>query len=347
MKRKLAALLAVMMLGLGTSSMTVFGQEDTADDPDDTGVSTTQTTNDDDNGDGAPELIQSLKPNILVTYYNYGGDYVTGGTEFELGFTLYNTSDSITVRNMVVKVNGGDVFTLSGGTDTIYIDSIAPDDYDHEFKKFTPSLNAATGSHPISLSISYEYYDNGAKAEGSAELSISVPVRQQDKIQLNNIGFGSNEIYVGDECDLNYSIINSGFTKIYNATAKLFDETGAEIGSVYLGNLEPGTETKSNGDLSAVFAEAGEKKLTFKLLYENEKIEPQELTQEVTANVTEYVDPFPTDMEEPIEEPVESGPSWVLFASIAAAVLVVGGVVTGLLIRRKRKQRSAFEDEDL
>ena len=63
--------------------------------------------------------------------------------------------------------------------------------------------------------------------------------------------------------------------------------------------------------------------------------------------MTEYVDPFPTDMEEPIEEPVESGPSWVLLASIAAAVLVVGGVVTGLLIRRKRKQRSAFEDEDL
>lgn len=288
----------------------------------------------------------SLKPNVLISNYSFEGDYVSGGQNFRLSFNLYNTSKNIKIQNVVVKINGGEKFALSRGADTLYIDSIAAKKASSQSVDLTTSLDAAVGSYPVSFSVSYEYYDNGVKAEGAAELSVTIPVLQNDKVQINNVGLSMPEVYVGEEYDVVFSIINSGFTKLNNAEVKVLNGAGEELATAYLGTLEASTEKKSNAELLVSFNAAGEQDLKLKLIYEDETLQKKEMEQPFTVQVTEYVSPmpeFPTDDMPPVEE---GGVSPVLL--IVAGIVVLAVIITiVVVVKKKKNKRSELEDEDI
>ena len=62
-------------------------------------------------------------PNIIITNFTYGDGSVAVGTNFDLGFTFQNMG-KVAVSNMVVTVDGGENFAISGGTNTFYYDSL-------------------------------------------------------------------------------------------------------------------------------------------------------------------------------------------------------------------------------
>lgn len=118
----------------------------TADDPDDPGSGET------------PEM----KPVVILESYDYGGQAVLGGKEFELTMNFKNTSRTQSIENAVIKVSAvtndagaGAAFTPANSSSTFYIESIAPGQTAQEKITLLPKADAAPNSYSMQVSFDY------------------------------------------------------------------------------------------------------------------------------------------------------------------------------------------------
>ncbi len=297
-------------------------------------------------GTGAPFPDPSgggnaLTPHVIVSGYSFGGDYVTNGKKFTLNYTLKNTSASLAVENVIVQVGGGESLVISKDTDTFYVDRIAPKGTKSLSITLTPMQAAATTSYPIAIAVGYEYYDGGSKYAGASELAVTVPLRQEQKVRLENVGFSESELNVDEEYELNFKIINSGYGKLANMEVRVYDAEGGVLASSYLGGLAPGAELANAGNLYLILKKEGSQTLGFELSYEDDMGNGKTLdkTVEVTASVYE-----PPIIEEDI--PLETGPRLPVFAWILLALAIVGASVASILAHRKKQARAAAAAAD-
>jgi len=175
------------------------------------------------------EKPASLTPQVLVSNFSFGGDRIRGGENFTLSFKVNNNSSSTAVKNVLIKLGGGEAFVVADGTDTVSINSLAAGASRQITKEFRCLNGAASGVYPVTAAISFEYFDGGEKAAGTSEVTMSVPVVQPDVVSFEGIELADKTIYTNQESDCAFQIINSGQTKLSNGRVILKDESGAEL----------------------------------------------------------------------------------------------------------------------
>ncbi len=286
-----------------------------------------------------------LTPQILISDFSYGSKGINGGDIFDLSFTIKNNSETTKVQNITIKLSGGDCFVVAKGTDTISIKSIGAGKTVTINKSFKCLPSAMSGVYPISATVSYEYIEDSSKQSASSDLTMSIPVVQPDKVQFQSVELADKTITVGEETDCAFQIVNSGQTKLSNSTITLIDENGTELGSAYIGNIEPGAQYSSNYTLPVTFDEVGSKKLTLVFEYENENMEKKSVEQEFNVTVEEYSDPFEEFNNEDEIAPEKASPSLPVIIGICVGGAVVI-IITAVIIKKAVKKRKARKGSD-
>lgn len=291
----------------------------------------------------------ALTPQVLISNFSFGADYVNGGESFTLNFKVNNNSSSTAVKNVLIKLGGGEAFVVADGTDVVSISSLSSGASKQISKEFQCLRGLGSGVYPITASITYEYFEGSEKAAGTAELTMSIPVVQPDKVSFEGIDLADKTINTNQETDCAFQLINSGQTKISNGRVILKDESGAELASAFIGNIEAGMQFTSNYTLPVTFENAGTKKLTLVLEYENENAEKKSSEQQFSVTVEEYVDPFEDVYSEEAETVEKSSPVVPIVCSVAGAVvLIVGAIVIKKVVKKKKlKKGSELIDEEI
>ena len=295
-----------------------------------------------------PKASQApLTPQIIVSDFSFGGDNVAALQTFDLSFNLKNTSKDTEVKNVIVKLSGGEAFVISEGTDTIPVNSIKANSSVKLTKSFQAAPSAASGVYPITATVFYEYYQSGEKQSGSSELSMSVPLVQQDRLEIGIVELAGATVTVNQETDCAFTIINSGKTDISNAVIKLLDSKGNELSSAYLGGIAAGEQFVSNYTLPVTFETKGEANLKLVIEYENERMEKNSVSREFTLTVEEKYDPY-QEMMDNTQVPVEDGPNYTVIIIVVAVVIValVVAVVVGVKVRKKKKAGKGSDEFD-
>lgn len=295
----------------------------------------------------------SLTPQLLISGFSYGSDEINGGDIFDLKFDVKNNSDDIAIQNIIIKLSGGESFVVADGTDTLTLKSLGAGASQSLSKSFKCLSSAPSGVYPVAASVSYEYIEGGSKQAGSSELTMSVPVVQQDKVQFNSIDLADKTVTVGEESDCAFSLVNTGQTKLSNGTVKLVDSEGRELASAFIGNIEAGAQFTSNYTLPVTFEKTGTEKLKLIFEYENENAEKKSLEQEFNVTVEEYFDPYENLTEDdPYDaEDAESGFSVNSLIGVCVAavvvILVLILVIRKFVKRKKSKKGSESFDEEI
>ena len=110
---------------------------------------------------------------------------VAVGTNFDLGFTFQNMG-KVAVGNMVVTVDGGENFAISGGTNTFYYDSLWAGYSLTQTVPMQVLSSAKNGAQGIDINFKYEYVDGGTRNSNTSDIKISVPVSQPDRFELGD-----------------------------------------------------------------------------------------------------------------------------------------------------------------
>lgn len=294
--------------------------------------------------------VAPLTPQLIVSDFSYGGENINASQEFNLSFSLKNTSKTTAVKNVIVKLSGAESFTVAEGTDTIPVDTIKAGSSVNLSKKFVSLGSVTSGVYPVIASVSYEYYERGEKQAGTAELSMSIPVVQPDKVEIGALDLSGATVTVGQETDCGFTIINSGRTNAANASVKLVDEKGNELAKAYVGNIPAGEQFVSNYTLPVTLKEAGTYNLEFVVEYENEGMEKKTVNQKFTVTAEKKVDPYEEAMNAqnvPAQNTNDST-STAVYGIIAAVVAAVVIVVVVTVIKKKKSKKGSDEfDEEI
>lgn len=292
----------------------------------------------------AASASSSLTPHIIISDFSYGGT-VSGSSVFDLKMTLKNNSKNIPVQNVIVKISGGEAFITAEGTDTVSIDKIS------STKEITQKMKclgtAQTGIYPVTVSVSYEYFDGGEKQAQSEELMLSIPVVQPEKIELSSLSLEDAKVPVDEEQDCAFTVINSGRSSVYNGRVKLLDAAGNELASAYIGNLDAGGQFASNYTLPVTFSKAGLTQLTLVFDYENDSGEAKSVSRSFSVTAQQEEDPY-QQLQTQSTDNQEYYPDYTVYYILGAAAVVVIIVVTAVVVKRKKSKKKADElDEEI
>lgn len=287
-----------------------------------------------------------LTPQVIVSDFSFGGDNVSAMQTFDLSFNLKNTSKDTEIKNVIVKLSGGEAFVISQGTDTIPVNSIKANSSVKLTKSFEASPSASSAVYPVTASVSYEYYQNGEKLSGNAELSMSIPLVQQDRIEIGTVELSGATVTEGQETDCAFTVINSGKTDVSNAVVKLLDSKDNELSSAYVGSIAAGEQFVSNYNLPVTFNTKGQANLKLVLEYENERMEKKTVSRDFSLTVEEKYDPY-QDAMETNEVVVDDTPNYTaIFVVIGIVAVLAVAVAVGVKVRKKKKAGKGSDEFD-
>ena len=266
-------------------------------------------------------------PNIIITNFTYGDGSVAVGTNFDLGFTFQNMG-KVAVSNMVVTVDGGENFAISGGTNTFYYDSLWAGYSLTQTVPMQVLSSAKNGAQGIDINFKYEYVDGDTRNSNTSDIKISVPVSQPDRFELGDPVL-PDTINAGEESTISMDYVNKGKGDVSNVEASIEgDGITATHATQYIGNVASG----ASGSIGFAFtaAAAGEYDAKLKVMYED--ADGQQQTKESPVKITVSEAPAPVDPGTDVGPQENQGiPAWVWIV-VAAAVVAVIVVVPRMMI---------------
>ena len=292
-------------------------------------------------------------PRVIVTGFTTTPEEVYAGDTFKLTLNLKNTSKETSVQNMLFDIQGTQegtdanntyaAFLPTAGSSTIFVDSIAP----NATKSISIELKskADLAQKPYVVTVNMEYEDS--KANPFTETaSVSVPIKQEAKMDLSSIQAMPEAIEIGNEANVMFSIYNVGKTKLYNVNVK-FVADSISGGDTFLGNMEPGATGNVDAYLAGQAATMDDGTVKILITYEDE--EGKEATIEKT--MTLYVnEPFyPDMMEDPMmmEGMMEEQKSFPWWGFAIIGVVVAGAAVAAVLVIKKKKKAKKLAQEEM
>lgn len=276
-------------------------------------------------------------PNIIVDTFNYGKDPVAAGSDFPLSFTLLNTGN-LPVENLVVTVDGGDSFTIDGGSNTLYHRRLSASGKQTETIRLQALSTAKTGAQSLAINCRYEYSEGGKRSPATADIRLSIPVIQPDRFQVSPPVI-PDTIYAGEELTLSLNYVNKGKGEASNVEAILEGNVDSPAKTQYLGNFESG----KSGSIGFVMTPntPGQLPLTLKINYEDGNQEVHTLTFPLKLEVQEAMDLSFDDMDLPDQE--KKPPVFLL---IPAGLILAGAGGWFFFLHRKKSLAAAAPQEE-
>lgn len=300
----------------------------------------------DPNAEPATEAVTeepvTYAPKVLVADCKVSKSQIYAGDEIEVSVTLQNTSKTESIQNMTVTADAlGEYFTILSASDSIYIGSIAAGGTTDVVLQYQVNPATPQGQYDLTLNMDYADSKGGTySGSGNAKLNILQPLSVEfDPIQI------VSEAKVADTIDASIQAMNLGRSKIYNVRARLEGDGLNPGGTIFIGDMEPGTTASASTTvyvtaLTEGTALYGMTTGTVTYSYEDEAGNEYEQTEEFSIMIQSPFSDTKTEEEE--EEP---GHWWVIVGVIAGILVLIGVfcLVQWFLRRREREQ----EDEDI
>ena len=285
------------------------------------------------------EELPTFAPKVMVKSYKYSKSEILPGDEVKADIVLLNTSKENTVKNMTIAVTADtESFTLLSQSDSIYIEKIAPQEETTISFSYRVNAKTAAGQYDFDLAMDYADGDgNTYTTTGKAKIMIG----QSSEMQFDALNFPA-EVVVADVVEANVQAMNLGRSKIYNVRAEIAADGLKPQGTIFIGDMEPGTAATGSTQVSVSSLSGsklyGNTEGTITYYYEDES--GKEYTEEATFTTT-IKSPFSDQKEE--TTPDNTNQWWVIMAVVLGCITVAAGVIIARKIRLKKQDA---EDEE-
>ncbi|MCM1183714.1 MAG: hypothetical protein NC337_10110 [Roseburia sp.] len=300
------------------------------------------------------EEEKQTNPRIIVTGYRTDPETVYAGSTFSLTVSVKNTSRETAVENVLFNleatVEGSDAqasyaaFLPTSGSSSVYTERISPGQtYEMSIEMEAKSDLA---QKPYVLTVNMKY-DTDDQINLSDSAHVSVPIKQEAKLDTSSAEMMPEMIAVGEESNVMFSVFNTGKTTLYNVKVTYEGET-VESGITYLGNIAPGATQNVDSMVKGIAPDTGAGSVKAVVTYEDESGNESRYEKELNLSVYEMVmEDIPME-DFPIEpmEPEKKGLSMPAIIGIAAGAVVLVIVVIVVIVKVKKAKKHK-EDIDL
>ena len=292
-------------------------------------------------------------PRVIVTGFETNPEVVHAGDSFMLTLHLKNTSTATSVNNMLFEfdaaVEGKDSettyesFLPTAGSNTIFVDKMAKNGTRDIQIEMEARSDLAQKPYAIDVNMSYE--DEHVNAYTN-KASVSIPVKQEARIDMSQPEVTPSSIDVGSEANVMFSIYNLGKTKLYNVSVKT-DSEFFSGGDCFVGNLDSGATGSVDMYLTGEAATTDDGTVKLQITYEDETGAPTTVEKEISLFVTEPV--YDDGIDDTAMPDGDTGNGMGIGGKIAVVVviLIAAGVAGAVIVmkRKKKKEQQNLEDD--
>lgn len=291
----------------------------------------------------APE-VATAEPVVYISNRVVQPDKVMAGEEFTLTVTLKNSLATKSVKNMLVKIDTGNLhINLLENANVFQVDKI-PAGGETELT-FRLGSDASIPAGKYNLNFTFNY-DSSKTLNLSSSGSTIVEIHQPANMELVMPRF-SQSVTVGETIPLSLQVMNMGRDPMYNVRCTVSGFGFAPANTGYIGTMDAGSSATTEVELYIIALNAsqgnengsqyGDTVGTVTLIHEDET--GQEYRQETQFETTvnrPVVEVAQTASGEDADEKA-AGQWWI-------SVLILGGVILAagfgfVLIKRKKKNR--------
>ena len=282
-------------------------------------------------------------PNIILTGANYGGNVEAGAT-FTLSTVAQNTSDSLELDNVTVKLVLPQGLSIAGGNNQYLIGKVGKKGtVKQAFTLKSDAIQTESTTMPVTVQYTFEALVNGKRTTFTSDQQISINVTQPTRFTVSSVDY-SDTVYVNEEGYCTVNLVNKGKSTVYNVTVEMVSDFFTPEDVDFVGNMNRGTQNESEISFRADTAGSGKAKIV--VTYEDMVGEQYKIEKEITVEAMEnryndpgFVDPMPMP-----EEPEKKSNTPIYIGVGAAAVAIAGAVI--YFKKKKAKRLAELEDED-
>ena len=299
---------------------------------------------------------QASVPRVIVTGFETNPQDVHAGESFMLTLHLKNTSTATSVNNMIFEivaaVEGDDkdttyaAFLPTAGSSTIFVDRIEKNGTKDIQIEMEAKADLTQKPYAVDVNMSYEGEHVNAYTN---KTSVSIPVKQEARVDLSEPEVMPSSIEVGSEANIMFNIYNMGKTKLYNVQVKTESDT-VSGGDAFIGNLDSGATGSADLYVTGQSATMDEGLIKLLVSYEDETGATTVIEKEVTLYVNEaMMDDFMGD-DSMMDDPMMGGEgekktgNYVMAVIALIAVAGIAGAVVYMKRKKKKEQMSLEED---
>lgn len=309
---------------------------------------------DDDLSEDAGEQDRT-KARIIVDSFETIPAEIYAGQPFELKIRMKNASTGVNASNIMFtleseEVENSPVFTSDTGSTSVVVNSMAPGAVSEVSMIFKASPTAEQKSYRMTIK---EQYDSPEFKNAKEEVKISLPVKQEPRLNTGTIEVMPDQITVGSETNVMFGINNTGKVLLYNVMAR-FEADSIQSTDTYVGNIKPGETGNVDAMITGIAPTADEGKVKIIISYEDENGAVTEVEKEMQLFVNEAMKEFGgmdgMDGMDGIEDADAMAGNqgfvskfWkqmLLLILVAAAGTVIG-------LRHRKKKKAAAEEEGM
>ena len=177
----------------------------------------------------ADDSPQASAVSLVSDGFSVDKKSIYAGDTFKLTYKIKNTNSKLDVKNLNMRLSGGDTFIVANDVDTIYSSSLSKGASAQFSKNFYVSAGASAGMYPITVSASYDYTEDGETMSATAEFSYTVQVLPGATQSVGNspslvasFGINKGNLTAGDNFKLNFKLSNkSAQYNVNNVNIKL------------------------------------------------------------------------------------------------------------------------------
>lgn len=291
----------------------------------------------------APE-VATAEPVVYISNSVVQPDKVMAGEEFTLTVTLKNSLATKSVKNMLVKIDTGNLhINLLENTNVFQVDKI-PAGGETELT-FRLGSDASIPAGKYNLNFTFNY-DSSKTLNLSSSGSTIVEIHQPANMELVMPRF-SQSVTVGETISLSLQVMNMGRDPMYNVRCTVSGFGFAPANTGYIGTMDAGSSATTEVELYIIALNAsqgnengsqyGDTVGTVTLIYEDETGQEYQQETQFETTVNRPVVEVPQTASGEDAEEKTAGQWWI-------SVLILGGVILAagigfILIKRKKKNR--------
>lgn len=280
-------------------------------------------------------------PKVMVESVHFSKEEILAGEEVTADITLVNTSPSEGVRNMTVRVSTpGEYFTLLHESDSFYIDTIPAGGQAVLSVSYEVNGAAPQGQYDLELSMDYADTKGASYSEsGRVKVNIVQPMRMEfDPLSI------PDTLQVADVVEARVQVMNLGKAKAYNVRAELEADGLRPEGSIFIGDVEPGSMAAGSIAISVSSLTEGT------TLYGGTQGTVTFYYEDGAGNMYEETAEFYTTINSPFsnqsqESEDQTGQWWIIMAVIAGILCTFAGCIVVRRLRIRKQQEDEQKDE--
>ncbi len=291
------------------------------------------------------------KARIIVDSFETVPAEVYAGQPFELHVKMKNASSGVQASNIMFtfaseEVENTPIFTSESGSTSVVVNNLAPGATTDLTMVFKASPTAEQKSYRMTIQ---EQYDSPEFKNAKEEVKISLPVKQEPRLNTSTIDVMPDSIDVGSETNVMFGINNTGKVILYNVMARFEADSIQEV-EAYVGNIKPGETGNVDTMLTAIAPTTDDGKVKIIISYEDENGNVSETEKEMLLTVSEAAGDIGADGADRLNDAdtdidsTQTGSKKVWL--IPLVIGIVAGVVAGILIWKQRKKKRSDEEEE-